>query len=239
MPVTLVDTGAKTLARRFYRAVGGGSTPPPGSISFSYYVSGGRFFNDVIGMPTFPVRFSCYRVIWEVQDSGTLPPPSEVKFTGPSGSGFNNVPGDFVSTDGQKKYIVSTCAGSATGPTLGTWTILYKGSPVNLTIADPLAMEHLAVPVPAAIVVAGVLKSFGWAYYDVTGVAMAAAPAYVATSQVQVNDKSGNRLYDSPELPGTSLMHILSKGVTWQSVGTVHMAYDDTAGNHYVISFQR
>jgi len=79
-----------------------------------------------------------------------------------------------------------------------------------------------------------------WVFKDAaTGATVGGAPAYVTDIQVQIEGVVGGRIYESPELAPGVTHHTLTSSVNWSNVSTMHLAYDDSLGNHYVVSFSK
>jgi hypothetical protein len=93
---------------------------------------------------------------------------------------------------------------------------------------------------PTVTVSGGILLSVNWAYKNsTTGATLPSPPTYITGIQVQIDGTMGNRIYDSDEYLPTVTSHVLTEPISWSDVQMLHMAYDDTLGNHYVISFSR
>jgi hypothetical protein len=171
-----------------------------------------------------------------------MPAATNVFFTGPSGAGLDNTAGDpnnsnFNDTSAFYESPAVTAPVAAPG---GVWTVNYHGTNITFNVSDPQASARLVVPLPTVTVSGDVVQSVNWVYRDAaTGNTLAGAPAYVTDIQVQIDGIVGGRIYNSPTLGSGTTSHTLTSAVNWSNVSTIHMAYDDTLGNQYVVSFAK
>jgi hypothetical protein len=189
---------------------------------------------------SFPVTLVGYSAFLDVENDLSFSPPASVLFTGPAGSGLSNTAADpgnsFVGSDyaGYQSPIVL----SPTAAPGGAWVVNYRGTNRTFTVPDPQAASRLVIPVPTANVSDGLLQSVSWVYKNAsTGATLGAPPAYLTWVQVQMEGSGGGRIYSSPELTPTTTSHTPSAPVNWPSIKMIQMAYNDTLGNHYVVSF--
>jgi len=228
--------------RLFYRAVVGNLMPVTFTFNFHEYISAGGFGGGYTPSVSYPVALSSYSANLDVENDTGLPAATDVYFTGPAGSGMVNQAADSgnssvgsTSAAYQSPFLSNPAAAPG-----GTWIVNYKGTDHTLNVADPQAASRLVIPLPTVTVSGGALQSVNWAYKDAgTGAALGGAPAYVTGIQVQVDGVGGNRIYDSPWLMPAVTSHTLTSPVTWSNVGMIFMAYDDSLGNHYVVSFAK
>jgi hypothetical protein len=125
-------------------------------------------------------------------------------------------------------------------PPTGTWTVSYHGT--NLTFNPPAAQatSRLVIPFPTVTVTSGNLTAVSWVYKDAaTGSTLGQPPGYLTDLQVQVDVQGQGRVYDSPNVsPGTTSVGGIN-GVVWNNVVNLYLVYNDTLGNHYVVSYQK
>ncbi len=208
----------------------------------AHYAPAGQFVGG--GMtPTvnLPVSFQGYSAGFDAEGDAPYPPPSQVLFTGPAGSGLSAAPAseEYSETDDEGAWYISPNMPSTFGAPTGTWTVNYRGT--NITFTSNLdALSRLVLPVPTVQVTEGMLRSVSWVYRDrVTGVALNSPPSYMREIMLQIEGLSG-RIYDSPDgdLPSVTT-HTLSTPIPWSDVTGVNLAYDDSDDNHYVIFYWR
>lgn len=228
-------------SRLFYRAVVGNLMPVTFTFNLHEYANAGGFGGGFTPAVTFPVTLNYYTANFGVDYDSALPAATNVYFTGPAGSGLTNRPADpnnsFVDASGaeyQSPFVLSPAAAPG-----GNWTVNYRGTNHLFNVADPQAAARLVIPLPTATVSGGMLQAVSWVYRDAaTGAILGGAPGYVTGLQVQVDGLVG-RIYDSPRLAPGITAHSLTGNVTWSDVSMIYMAYDDSLGNHYVVSFSK
>jgi hypothetical protein len=228
--------------RLFYRVAVGNLMPASFNFNFHEFASAGNFGSGYSPSVSYPVTLSSYTAYLMVDNDNRLPAVTNVYFSGPAGSGLAGTPGDpnnsYVNLS-NAAYQSPFVSSPAIAPG-GTWTVNYKGSNQTYSMADPQAASRLVIPLPTASVSGGVLQSVGWSYRNCTnGATLGSAPAYMTGLQVQVDGFSGGRIYDSPQVTPNATNHTLTSTVLWTNVSAIHMAYDDTLGNHYVVTFAR
>ena len=241
--VALLDPqGVTNNPQLFYRAVVGNRLGATIDFHLLEFAQAGGFGSGYTPAVSFPVILNSYSAAVRVQDDYHLPAVTNVYFTGPAGAGLNSTPGDpnnsYVnSSDAFYQSPIIYSPALAPG---GTWTVNYHGTNISYTVPDPQAAARLVVPLPTVTVSGDVVQSVAWAYRQATtGAALPGAPAYLTGIIVEIQALDGSRIYDSPTLdPGTT-HHTLGAPVNWSNVQGIFMAYDDTLGNHYVVSFAK
>ncbi len=230
-----------TYNYRFYRArIGRLFKIQP--LAFHHYASGGNFGALTTPTTSFPISMDSYTANFEVGNDPNFPMPANVFFTGPGGSGLNNSPANAQNSRVQAEeagYQSPNVVSPAVAPS-GTWTVNYHGTNVTFNMPNPQAASRLVIPVPTMTVASGNLTGASWVYKDpTTGVALSQPPSYMVNIQLQVDDQSLGRVYNSTRVTPniTSVSGIT--GVNWNNVGRVYLVYDDTLGNHYVVSFSK
>jgi len=226
----------------FYRLVPGASQGNVSySLSFLEFADAGSFGNSLSPNTSFPVTLDSYSAEFNVGNDTNYPVATNVFFTGPAGSGLTNSPADpnNSNTNGSPANYQSLIIVNPPIAAAGTWTINYKGSNQVFSVPDPQAASHTVVPYPTVTVTGGFLRSVSWVYRDaVTGAALGSPPAYMTSIQVQVHGSSAaNEFYDSDNLSPTTTNNAVSSSVTWPNVSGLSLAYQDSLGNNYVISY--
>ncbi|MCS7337084.1 MAG: hypothetical protein NZ739_02445 [Verrucomicrobiae bacterium] len=216
-----------------------GWTPAFG-LSFFEFANAGGFGSGTTPAVSYPVRLTNYSAAFSVERDLEFPSATNVRFTGPPGSGLTNTPAwQVYGGDEWRMYQAPPVYNPAAAPG-GTWTITYKGSNVTFNVPDPQAALRLVVPLPTVNVSGGIIQSVSWVYKNATnGATLGGPPPYMTSIQVQIEDTTGARVYNSPELPPNTTSHTLTRTVNWSNVGRVYMAYDDTLDNHYVVTFTK
>lgn len=240
--LSLVDSGhpAANFSRMFYRALVGASV----SFSFNFheYVNAGNFGAALTPAITFPVSLNSYAADFDVQNDTSFPSATNVFFTGPAGSGLSDTaadPNDGATNSNEADYQSPNVSSPAAAPG-GAWTVNYKGTNENFNVSDPQANSRLVIPVPTASVSGNLLQSVSWVYQNsTTGATLGGAPAYVTSIQLQIDGYVGGRIYNSPDLAPGVTSNTLTSSVNWTNVSEIYMAYNDTLGNQYVVSFQK
>ena len=211
------------------------------SFNFHFYAAGGNFAAALTPTPSFPIALNSYTANFETENSRTNPPPTSVFFTGPNGSGLNSGPADAQNSSAafDEARFQSAGVNNPVVPPGGTWTVNYHGSNITFTVPAPQATSRLVIPVPTAIVSGGNLTGVSWVYKDTTGATLGQPPGHMTDVQVQVNTQAQGRVYNSPNVPpGTTSVSGIN-GVVWNDVVNLFMVYNDTLGNHYVVSFNK
>jgi len=213
-------------------------------ISFLEFADAGRFGGSLTPATSFPVTLDSYSAMLGVDGDTGYPAATNVFFTGPGGSGLTNAPADPNNSntggDGAShaNYQSPIIINPAIAPG-GTWTVNYKGTNQIFSVPDPQAASRVVVPYPTATVSGGILQSVSWVYRDAaTGVALGGPPAYMTHIQLQIHGSSAeNELYDSDNLSPCTTSNVVTSLVTGSDVSGISMAYQDSLGNDYVISF--
>ena len=244
-PLTLTFTGNTTTGP--ICLMGGTlSGMPPTAFDFGYmlFSQAGAFLNNTGGAPqvTFPKGVQQYSARFSVDNDSSLPAASLVTFTGPTGSGMttptaadpNNSRVDTHSADYQSPLRANT------NPPTGSWLVLYKG--VNRSFPVTIApASRFIVPFPTITLNQdGSLSSIDWVLKSkTTGAVLAVPPDYLHRQQVQIDGNNG-RAYDSEHLfPMATSQAFPAGALPWSCVKTLFMTYNDSAHNHYVVSFTK
>jgi len=241
--LTLVDaSGTPATGRKFYRAVIGNSMEARYGFRIHEFAAAGSFSGSATPTLSCPVTLQSYAAIFDVENELLPPPAGNVAFTGPSGSGLTNAAGNAdnssVETDGA--CYQSPSVSDPTAAPAGTWVVHYKGTNHTFTLADPQAAARLFLPVPTVSVAGDTVLQVSWTYRDAaTGEPLASAPAHATDIQLQIDSTVGGRIYNSPVLATSVTNHTLTSDVSWANVCAVHLAYDDSLTNHYVIRYAK
>jgi hypothetical protein len=241
--ITIMDPrGIAGFNRQYYRLSLNNSASY--NIGFLEFADAGRFGGSLTPATSFPVTLNSYSATFEVSGDTGYPVATNVFFTGPGGSGLTNAPADpnnsNIGGDGgsHANYQSPIIFNPAIAPG-GAWTVNYKGTNQTFSVPDPQAASRVVVPYPTATVSGGSLQSISWVYRDAaTGAALGGPPAYMTHIQLQIHGSSqGGELYDSVNLTPATTSKVVTSSVTWTNVSGISMAYQDSLGNNYVISF--
>ncbi len=231
-------TGSKS---QFYRSVIGNTLRPSFDFNFLEFVNAGGFSGRFTPSVSFPVALNSYSARFSVQNEKSVPAATNVFFTGPAGSGLSNTAAEPLNS-----YVGFSEAGYQapviSSPTIappGVWIVKYQGTNISFNMPDTLAASRVTVPFPTVTVNGDIVQQVTWVYRDAaTGAVLAGPPAYVTDIQVEIDGLPG-RIYESPTLTPGTLAHTLTTSVSWSAVHMLHLAYDDSLGNRYVISFTK
>lgn len=238
--ITLVDTrGLGGFKLQFYRIALG--TVASYSIGFLEFADAGGFGGGYTPDTAFPVTLNSYSAYLQVKGDTNLPAATNVFFTGPPASGLTNSPAnpDNSNTNGDNGNYQSAYVTNPFIAPGGTWTVNYNASNYTFSVSTPPSTGHVVVPYPTVTVSGDTLQSVSWDYRDATtGAILGGAPAYVSNIQLQVHG-SGDEgdLYDSDQLTPDVTNNVLTSTVNWPDVSGISMAYQDSDGNNYVISY--
>ncbi len=237
--ITLVDPrGTAGFNRQFYRLELGAVIVQ--YFSFLEFAIAGNFNGTATPDTVFPVSLANYSAAFEVDNDTNYPDATNVFFTGPAGSGVTDLPGDSGNSsfgNGYAFYQTGPIYSPAAAPG-GIWVVNYKGANITNNVPNPQAASRLVVPYPTLTVSGGILQSVSWVYRDAnTGAVLSGPPAYMASIQLQVYGASGGNLYFSNNLNPNTTTHTLTSTVNVSNASGLGLAYQDTLGNQYVVSF--
>jgi len=237
--ITIVDDRGPAAGRQFYRLLLG--TIASFDFKFLEFANAGSFGGSFSPATTFPVTVNSYSADFGVKGDTNYPAATNVFFTGPGGSGLTNSPAnpDNSNTNGsnanyQSQFVTNPVFGPG-----GIWTVSYKGSNYTFNASAAHGAGHLTVPYPTVTVSGGILQSVSWVYRDPnTGSTLVRAPMFLGSIQLQVHGSSAaGELYDSDQLTSDVTNNVLTTSVNWSAVSGISMAYQDTTGGNYIISF--
>jgi hypothetical protein len=207
-----------------------------GEFELVFFFPSGGFSGGTNGSISFPTRTDYYYALYNLEDSNV---PTNVFFSGPSGSGLNNTPSaNFgASFGGDSAFYSSPQIAVPPYPPSGPYTVNYKGSPQTFVLDDPDAANRQIVLVPTAFLSpGGQLQELRWTYRNTSGAAIA-TPTFIQTVELRV-DGIGGRLYDAEVAPDQT-SHSVTSPVTWNDVSDIQMVYNDDRGNQYVSFWNR
>ncbi|MFA6546599.1 MAG: hypothetical protein WCS99_19440, partial [Limisphaerales bacterium] len=209
--------------------------------SFHFYTVGGGFGGGFTPSPGFPMTVNRYAAVLETLNSFTNPPPTNVFFTGPNGSGLSSSPGDplYARLDPGEAQYQTVFISNPTIPPGGTWTMNFMGSNIVFSIPDPQAASRLVIPVPTVTVSGDNVTGVSWVYKDAAGTTLAGPPAYMTGVKVEIDDQTLGRVYDPNESSPTTTSVSGITGVAWSTVSYLYMVYNDTLGNHYIVGYTK
>ena len=239
MPVLDPDAVAR-FPRLFYRLRIGRVFSA--TLNFHFYANAGNFGAGLTPTTAFPVALNSYTANLDVENTRSNAPAANVLFTGPGGSGLSAAAAvaqnSFIGPD-EARY-QSPGVSNPVNPPTGTWTVSYHGT--NLTFTPPAAQatSRLVIPFPTVTVTSGNLTAVSWVYKDAaTGSTLGQPPGYLTDLQVQVDVQGQGRVYDSPNVSSGTTSVSGINGVVWSNVVNLYLVYNDTLGNHYVVSYQK
>jgi hypothetical protein len=231
--------GVSGFPQQYYRLVEGAVSLVNYDFNFLEFANPGSFNGGTTPSVGFPVTWNSYSAIFNVNNDTNLPSATNVFFTGPTGSGLTNAPADASnsnanSNSGNYQSPIISNPPDAIG---GTWLVNYKGSNITVAVVDPQVTNRVVVPYPTLTKSSGNLVNVSWIYRDAsTGATLSGPPAYMTSIQLQVYGGSGS-LYVSTNLPPSTTSAVVSPSVPISSLSGVGLAYQDTAGNNYLVSY--
>jgi hypothetical protein len=218
-----------------------GNVPLPvtsgrGRMELVFFFPGGSFGNGTNGTISFPTHLNYYYALFNLEDVNF---PTNVYFTGPSGSGLLNTPSAVFGAnfDGDSAWYSSPQVDLPPYPPGGVYSINYKGEPINFRLPDPDAANRQVLLVPTVNVNSyNTLERIRWTVRDMNG-NPTALPASVTEIEIRI-DGMGGRLYDGRVNPNET-EHWLMGYVVWTNVSSIEMVYEDNNGNQYVAFWHR
>jgi len=208
-----------------------------GRFQLAFFFPNGYFGNGTNASVTFPTQLNYYFAMFDLNDANF---PTNVLFTGPSGSGLANTPSAYygINDRGDSAYYSSPQVNVPQFPPGGVYTVTYKGQPLDFALPDPQAQNRQVLLVPRVTLDAqNQVTEILWDRRGTNGNTLASAP-FIARIQVRIEGNQGDRLYESDVAPDAT-SHALSYPVTWTNVSSIQMAYDDDLGNQYTCFWHR
>lgn len=202
--------------------------------SLLHFAQGGSFNGLTTPQPVYPLPILAFSAaLLELFDPNP-PAASQVRFTGPPGSGVVNQPADgFQGTGPARFYETDTFAVPAT-TLAGTWTVKYGSATKTFAVANPEAEQRFVAMLPTVTLNAAQthILSVSWVYKDRRTGLTVPAPLHADAIQVEI-DPNG---YKSPDMPRTVFSHTFpAPGIPLAEAGVVYISYKDTlTGNFYV-----
>jgi hypothetical protein len=207
-----------------------------GSFQLVFNFEQGTFGSGTSGSISFPQNISYYFGLFNVDHDTNY--PDSVTFTGPSGSGLNNTTNQYNgSSFGSSAFYATPQVYTPPFPPGGIYTVNYKGSSNNFSLADPNAINQQVLIVPTVVLnSSNVVTQINWVYKNPNGTTIPAQP-FMNSIEVRVQGFSGT-LYDTEfnnnsSIPPSMTNHILSQTVFWTNVTSIEMVFGDTQGNQY------
>ncbi len=238
--LVLTDKRGLINSPLFYRATVSNLIGPKFNFNFHLYANAGGYGSGTTPTVSDPVALNSYSAELDENNDDNPPEATNVFFTGPAGSGLNDTMADTNNSDVADGSYQSPFISSPASPPGGAWTVNYKGTNEMFTVADPQTSTELVVPLPSVTLSNDVLQSVSWTYQNATtGAALSGTPAFVTDIQVQIEGIEGGRIYNSPQLTGGVTSNTLTSLVNWTNVSEIFMAYDDSLGNSYIVSFSK
>jgi len=192
---------------------------------------------------TFPFSAEGYAAIFTVLFDENFPKPSDVRFTGPAGSGYSNTPADGemsgLSPDGTAaRYISPPRNGTVVVPG-GVWSVMYKGTSRSFLLPAADFDSRLVVVYPTVTVdVAGNLSQVDWVYRDrLTGAQLTAPPSFIKNVQVVLQPNGDAFEIESPLFDRSVTSYVVTSRPSFADIRELSMRYTDLAGNIYFVDY--
>ena len=130
-------------------------------------------------------------------------------------------------------------------PANGTYEVAYNSSTLTFEVSDQAnATQYIALAVPTITLTTteGNIEKISWTYKLAGGTGDTIKPESLINDLIiQLNDTSDNnkQIYYSPNLPPSVHEHVLTETVSWDSISSMDMAYNDVFGNHIVVTWRK
>jgi hypothetical protein len=191
----------------------------------------------------FPFSTDGYAPVFTVLFDENFPNPSDVRFTGPAGSGYANTPGDGelsgLSPDGANaRYIGVPRHGVSVVPG-GVWSVMYKGTSRSFVLPAADFDARLVVPYPTVTVdPAGNLSQVDWVYRDrLTGAQLTAPPSFIKNVQVVLQPNGDAFEIESPLFDRSVTSYVVTSRPSFSDIRELSMRYTDLGGNLYFVDY--
>jgi hypothetical protein len=207
-----------------------------GNFELVFFFPSGNFGNGTNGAIAFPAQLNYYYALFNLEDINF---PTNVLFSGPSGSGLANTPSaNFgANFEGDSAFYSSPQVNVPAFPPGGLYVVTYKNQPLEFMLPDPQAQSHQALLVPRVTVDnQDRIEEIRWDRRDVNGNPLPSAP-FIREVQIRI-DGMGGRLYQADVFPDET-SHVPFDPVVWTNVSSIQMVYDDDVGNQYVSFWNR
>ena len=207
-----------------------------GRLELVFFFPGGSFGAGTNGTIPFPTHLNYYYALFNLEDVNF---PTNVYFTGPSGSGLSNTASAVFGANfsGDSAWYSSPQIDIPPHPPGGIYAVNYKGETISFRLLDPESANRQVLLVPTATVSTdNVLEHIRWTVRDMNGNPIAMPPS-VTGIQIRI-DGMGGRIYEAEVAPNET-EHLVMGYVVWTNVSSIEMVYGDNAGNQYVAFWNR
>jgi hypothetical protein len=207
-----------------------------------YSVNGGTF--EVLDLTPSVIGTSadinCHRFDLDIYDAGGNMPSSFI-VTYPDSTPHT---AEYDDTNSSTRHLYNGEA--LTGiPTDGAYVAAYNSKILTFEVsgqADATQYIALAVPTITLTTPEGNIEKISWTYKLAGGKGDTIKPESLINDLIiQLDDTSDNnkQIYYSPNLPPSVTEHVLTETVSWDSISSMNMAYNDVFGNHIVVTWRK
>lgn len=218
-----------------------------------YFVKGGSFGSNFTPTVNQTAVINGYRLSFDAVDQNR---PSQVCFSGPSGSGLNQDCSSQSNVFEKSTTYFSSYVGFPHGsqgsivPQAGIYRVTYKGQSFSFEIPDQsYAQSRIVLAIPTITLNSDeTINKINWKYRMPAGNTDLSPTALIKTIEVQI-DGSGqqcesypqpSRIYNSGMQKPEVVEHKLKcQNIKWSNVSRIYMAYNDVYGNHYVVTWDK
>jgi hypothetical protein len=209
--------------------------------SLLFFADGGAFAGSTTPSPSYPLSIDAYSAGVIVLFDTTPASLSQVRFTGPPGSGMSNVQADIRQNFAAGNFYETDTFVLPATSLKGTWFVNYEGATNSFTVAEPEAAQRFVAMLPTVTLDSQLrITRIDWVFKNrLTG---AAVPAPMNADALQVElDGFGVHVYTSPNFTrGVTTTGPISPPIPVSQVTNLYISYKDTlTGNFYVTSYTR
>lgn len=207
-------------------------------IKSTYFINGGNF-NSTTKITTLKSGddlLNGYKLFFDSQDSN---PPSSITYTFPDSSSITDDGSPKLRDGGENSYF-SQFITNPKSPPSGEYTIGYNGVSLKFNLSNQNNFTDnvvLAKPIFEFDNLDNLIK-ITWSWQTPQGGSGSTlASKIIDDVQIQIDDNSHTRLYDSNKYSSTTTSATISNNISKSDIGTVYFAYNDTYGTHYVVTY--
>ena len=230
-PVEIVTGFAGYIATTDFFLRTTGESGPVSLISMIFQ-SGGNFTEptgNLVGVDLgFPANLN-YFLNFSVMDT-ELPDPSQVFFSGPNGSQYNNSPAMFFNPGADINFYGISSVSIPPYPPSGTYIVNYKGMDITTDFDTSMAEDYHLVILPTVMLDNNNnIQSVSWTYRD-PSTSNDISPAFPINGfQFRITRQNGPTLFRilNDQLSNIKNLDLSSENIPWADVTNLDLQYND------------